>query len=310
MKIHLFCGESAWGLARMPALEFLTWVGSEKSGRRLNDIVGLTQRGRRDKLISLQWRSCSSRQRRVSLGISSHYCKDSQAPAVESGNFYACFDGNWLLKKKGQEVASNLNGRCIFLVGMMGSGKTTVGKILSEALGYSFVDSDTFVEKAVGGTSVSQIFNQCGEKFFRDYESEALRKLASIPKQVVATGGGAVVRPINWKYMKQGVSVFLDVPLDALARRIADVGTDSRPLLHFESGDAYTKAFVGLFTLSKKRTEAYANADATVSLQHIAASLGLEDISDVTPAAIAMEVLVQIENYLQGKNGTSIGMFP
>lgn len=78
MKIHLFCGESAWGFARMPALEFLTWVGSEKSGRRLNDIVGLTQRGRKDKLISLQWRSCSSRQRRVSLGISSHYCKDSQ----------------------------------------------------------------------------------------------------------------------------------------------------------------------------------------------------------------------------------------
>ncbi|RVW69286.1 Shikimate kinase 3, chloroplastic [Vitis vinifera] len=200
--------------------------------------------------------------------------------------------------------------------------------------------------------------------------SEALRKLASIPKQVVATGGGAVVRPINWKYMKQGVSVFLDVPLDTLARRIADVGTDSRPLLHFESGDAYTKAFVGLFTLSKKRTEAYANADATVSLQRmssyvqfdlflilssmlfhyfplhvgpncvagaywlpllswnnlktayrlifsylerpsmldIAARLGLEDISDITPAAIAMEVLVQIENYLQGKNG--IGMFP
>ncbi|KAL6316856.1 hypothetical protein AAG906_022574 [Vitis piasezkii] len=276
----------------MPALEFLTWVGSEKSGRRLKDIVGLTQRGRRDKLISLQWRSCSSRQRRVSLGFHLTTVRILKVtPAVESGNFYACFDGNWLLKKKGQEVASNLNGRCIFLVGMMGSGKTTVGKILSEALGYSFVDSDTFVEKAVGGTSVSQIFNQCGEKFFRDYESEALRKLASIPKQVVATGGGAVVRPINWKYMKQGVSVFLDVPLDALARRIAD-------------------AFVGLFTLSKKRTEAYANADATVSLQHVAARLGLEDISDITPAAIAMEVLVQIENYLQGKNGTSIGMFP
>lgn len=122
------------------------------------------------------------------------------------------------------------------------------------------------------------------------------------------------------KYMKQGVSVFLDVPLDALARRIAAVGTDSRPLLHFESGDAYTKvatnsnfqqwistclllvslifsldknhkvsvgrsfkisvlvmlfsstslqAFVRLFTLFKKRTEEYANADATVSLQRM-----------------------------------------
>lgn len=97
--------------------------------------------------------------------------------------------------------------------------------------------------------------------------------------------------------MKQGVTVYLDVPLDALARRIAAVGTESRPLLHFDSGDAYTKViicflhtiqigalssgtctmcsqisvypvqvFVGLFTLSKKRAQSYASADVTVSV--------------------------------------------
>lgn len=98
-----------------------------------------------------------------------------------------------------------------------------------------------------------------------------MQKLSIIPRQVVATGGGSVVRPINWyadhtdaqqssliiitiisfvlinstkcfrKYMRQGITVFLDVPLDALARRIAAVGTDSRPLLHLDSGDPYTK---------------------------------------------------------------------
>jgi shikimate kinase len=57
---------------------------------------------------------------------------------------------------------------------------------------------------------------------------------------VVATGGGAVIRPVNWKYMKKGLSVWLDVPLDALARRIAQVGTASRPLLDQPSSDPYT----------------------------------------------------------------------
>ncbi|EEF26201.1 conserved hypothetical protein [Ricinus communis] len=126
--------------------------------------------------------------------------------------------------------------------------------------------SDEYVEQTAGGNSVSHIFQQYGEDYFRDIESEALQKLSIIPRQVVATGGGSVVRPINWKYMRQGITVFLDVPLDALARRIAAVGTDSRPLLHLDSGDPYTKAFMGLFTLSKKRVEAYSDADVTVSL--------------------------------------------
>uniref|UniRef100_A0A5B7AU41 shikimate kinase n=1 Tax=Davidia involucrata TaxID=16924 RepID=A0A5B7AU41_DAVIN len=289
------------------------WIGSGKIDVKLNGILKFSQRCRKDygikaiNLSELQWRTESTRHRRVSL-TALHACKDSRAPALESGNFHACFEGNWLLKNKAQEVSSYLNGQCIFLVGMMGSGKTTVGKILAEALGYSFVDSDEYVEEFQGGSSVAQIFKQCGESIFRDYESEALLKLSSLPRQVVATGGGAVVRPINWKHMKQGVTVYLDVPLDALARRIAAVGTDSRPLLNFESGDPYTKAFMGLFTLSKKRGDAYCNADATVSVQCIAAKLGVEDLSDITPTAIALEVLLQIENLLQGNNGMSIRM--
>ncbi|KAL7245784.1 hypothetical protein ACSBR2_001007 [Camellia fascicularis] len=200
-----------------------------------------------------------------------------KAPTLQSGNFHT-FDGNWLLKSKRQEVTPYLNGRGIFLVGMMGSGKTTVGKILSEALAYSFVDSDKYVEEALGGSPVAQIFNQFGESFFRDYESDALRTFSLIPRQVVATGGGAVVRPINWKYMRKGVTVYLDVPLDSLARRIAAVGTGSRPLLNFESGDAYTKAFMGLFKISKKRSPAYENADAAVSLQNPKREICAEEI--------------------------------
>ncbi|KAH7835374.1 hypothetical protein Vadar_025559 [Vaccinium darrowii] len=221
------------------------------------------------------------------LGVREEFCCDKIR--MQSENLYASFDSKWLLKSKGEVVATVLNGRCIFLVGMMGSGKTTVGKVLSEPLAYSFVDSDKYVEEALGGSPVAQIIKEFDESSFRDYESEALRNLSVMPRQVVATGGGAATLPINWKYMKEGVSVYLDVPLDALARRIAAVGTDSRPLLDFESGDAYTKAFMSLLTLSKKRRHAYSNADVTVSLEDIAANLGLEGLSDVTPTAIALE---------------------
>ncbi|MCL7052295.1 hypothetical protein MKW94_006215 [Papaver nudicaule] len=230
--------------------------------------------------------------------------KNCQAPALESEKSRGLVEEPSILKKKSQDVVRYLNGRCIYLVGMMGSGKTTVGEILSELLGYSFFDSDKLIEKAAGGTSVAQIFEQYSESFFRDNESEVLKELSLMRRLVVATGGGAVIRPINWKYMKQGITVWLDVPLEVSAKRIAARGTDSRPLLHQESGDPYTKALQGLSTLSKDRGEAYANADVRVSLEHIAEKLGYEDVGNLTRLSIAVEVLEQIENVLQGDEET------
>ncbi|KAK4740898.1 hypothetical protein SAY87_024486 [Trapa incisa] len=285
------------GALGFPSDICLNKIGRKQSAFATRIVYGM-------KVIDLQCRTLLTAHKiRTFMGLSHS--------STTFGSSYSCasFDEDWLLKMKGDKISSHLDGRSVFLVGMMGSGKTTVGKILSEALGYSFVDSDKYVEQTIGGTSVDHIFSQCGENFFRDYESEALQKLSSMRQQVVATGGGAVVRPINWEYMKQGVTVYLDVPLDALARRIAAVGTESRPLLHFDSGDAYTKVFVGLFTLSKKRAQSYASADVTVSVLDIAAALGVDDISDVTPTAIAAEVLVQVEKYIHG-NTMSMQMFP
>ncbi|GMH25129.1 hypothetical protein Nepgr_026972 [Nepenthes gracilis] len=221
------------------------------------------------------------------------------ASVLQSGGFPATLDEALILKDKSQEIGPYLNGRCIYLVGMMGSGKTTVGRILSDILGYSFFDCDVLVEQAVGGISVAEIFNLYGESFFRENESEVLRKLSSMHHLVVSTGGGAVIRPINWKYMRSGISVWLDVPLEALARRIAAVGTDSRPLLHDESGDAYLKTFKRLSVLLKERSGAYANANARVSLEYIAAKLGYMDVNNLTPAVIAIEALEQIGSYLK-----------
>ncbi|KAK3159101.1 hypothetical protein QOZ80_2AG0145710 [Eleusine coracana subsp. coracana] len=213
-------------------------------------------------------------------------------------NLHNSVDDALLLKRKSEEVLFYLNGRCIYLVGMMGSGKSTVGKIMAEVLGYSFFDSDKLVEQAVGMPSVAQIFKVHSEAFFRDNESNVLRDLSSMRRLVVATGGGAVIRPVNWKYMKKGLSVWLDVPLDALARRIAKVGTASRPLLDQPSGDPYTMAFSKLSMLAEQRGDAYANADVRVSLEEIASKQGHDDVSKLTPTDIAIESLHKIESFV------------
>lgn len=231
------------------------------------------------------------------------FCHYSKSEAREPSKFHSLVDEALILKRKSEDVTPYLNGRCIYLVGMMGSGKTTIGKVISEVLGYSFFDCDKLIEQAVGMSSVAQIFKERSEAFFRDTESEVLKDLSTMHKLVIATGGGAVIRPINWKYMKQGITVWLDVPLEALAKRIAAVGTSSRPLLDEESGDPYTKAFKRLTALFKERGEAYANADVKVCLRSLAAKKGDVNIASLTPVEIATETLVAIESFITAEVG-------
>ncbi|GAU19723.1 hypothetical protein TSUD_78490 [Trifolium subterraneum] len=232
-------------------------------------------------------------------------CSYNNVPAsiLESEGHKFPLEEELILKNRSQQIQPYLNGRCVYVVGMMGSGKTTVGKIMSQALSYSFCDCDTLIEEEVDGHSVADIFKLYGESFFRDKETEALNKLSLMHKLVISTGGGAVVRPINWKYMHKGVSVWLDVPVEALAKRIAAVGTGSRPLLHDEAGDAYTAALMRLSALFEERGEFYANANARVSLENIAIKLGRRDASDLSPTDIAIEALEQIGNFLKAEDG-------
>ncbi|KAA8530936.1 hypothetical protein F0562_005605 [Nyssa sinensis] len=286
------------------SLQFSTWIDSDKIVRKPCGSFQFSQRCREQQRLQIlisshfQPKRTATWHRPVQLKVSCSY-KKLPASILESGSFPPAFDEAMTLKNKSEEIEPFLNGQCIYLVGMMGSGKTTVGRILAEALGYSFFDSDALIEQEVGGTSVAEMFNQYGESFFRDNETEVLRKLSLMQRLVISTGGGAVIRPINWKYMQRGVSVWLDVPLEALARRIAAIGTKSRPLLHQESGDAYAKTFMRLSTLLEERGEAYANASARVSVENIAAKLGYSDVCNLTPAVIAIEALTQIESFLK-----------
>lgn len=295
-------------------LQYPIWIDLNMNKRNLRGFFPISRRLQERRglqmLVSnhLQHHRTANRHRLASLVVSCSY-SSSPASLLESGGFHAPLDEGLLLKNKSKEIEPYLNGRSIYLVGMMGSGKTTVGKILAQVLSYSFFDSDALIEKTMDGTSVAEIFTLYGESFFRDKETEVLRKLSLIDRHVISTGGGAVTRPINWKYMQKGITLWLDVPLEALARRIAAVGTDSRPLLHHESGDAYTKAFKRLSALFEERGESYAQAKARVSLEKIAFRLGHGDVSKLTPTVIAIEALEQIEGLLEEEGGMAIAGF-
>ncbi|MCE6987688.1 shikimate kinase [Dyadobacter sp. CY323] len=127
----------------------------------------------------------------------------------------------------------------IILVGMMSSGKTTLGKKLARALNFRFVDLDKLIESDQQ-MSISSIFAEKGEAYFREVESEILRKTAEQKGIVLASGGGTPCFHENMDVINaMGISIFLDVPAEDLAKRIQNHGKDDRPIL---SGSASLKA--------------------------------------------------------------------
>lgn len=120
----------------------------------------------------------------------------------------------------------------IFLVGLMGSGKTTVGKILAKQLGMRFVDSDHEIESRTGA-SISWIFEIEGEDSFRKREADAIRDLTAQKGIVLATGGGAVINPENRRYFKErGTVIYLRATVNNVLQRT--MHDKNRPLLQTE----------------------------------------------------------------------------
>lgn len=124
-----------------------------------------------------------------------------------------------------------LKGINIYLIGMMGSGKTTVGRELATLMGYKFFDTDALIEK-LAGESISEIFKREGEEGFRSLESKVLSELSAYTRLAIATGGGIVLKQTNWSYLQQGLVVWLDVPVEILLKRIE--GDTTRPLLQVD----------------------------------------------------------------------------
>lgn len=119
----------------------------------------------------------------------------------------------------------------IILIGMMSSGKSTLGKKLARSLGYRFVDLDKLIERDQED-DIPSIFKQKGESYFRDIESRILKEIVPNHRIVLASGGGTPCFFDNMDYIKKlGISIFLDVPAEDLARRIENHGKDDRPIL-------------------------------------------------------------------------------
>jgi shikimate kinase len=149
-----------------------------------------------------------------------------------------------------------LRGRTIALVGLMGAGKSSVGRRLAHALGLPFRDADEEVERAAG-RSVAEIFEQLGETAFRDGERRVIARLLEEPPHVLATGGGTFMNPETRKLIaSKAISVWLQADVDVLARRVAR--KNDRPLLHGRDPHEVLSA------LARERYPVYAEADLAV----------------------------------------------
>ena len=152
----------------------------------------------------------------------------------------------------------------IFLVGFMGAGKSTVGAYLAKKLDWPFIDLDKEIEKS-SGDSIHQIFKSRGEPFFRQLETEALKKVDRFPNCVVALGGGTFIEETNRYLIKQlGFSVFLNLPLETVLQRCPI--DNNRPLFQNRSS---------IKTLYFKRLPIYGKTDLEID-----ASLSPDEIAD------------------------------
>jgi len=147
-------------------------------------------------------------------------------------------------------------GKSVVLVGLMGAGKTSVGRKLAEKLDLPFTDADEEIVKAAG-CSIEDIFEHYGEQAFRDVEERVIARLLEEGPQVLATGGGAFVNPrTRAQIAAQGISVWLRADLDVLLRRTRRRG--GRPLLKNRDPKATLKK------LMDERYPVYAEADIVV----------------------------------------------
>lgn len=151
----------------------------------------------------------------------------------------------------------------IALVGFMGSGKSTVGRILADRIGYRFVDSDDEIESRARAR-VSEIFRLRGEAFFREIEEEAIRDLLQADGRVIATGGGAFAHPgCAEALLTRAFTVHLDCDFTEAFRRVAGLG--GRPLvdrgetqaraLYAERKDKYSRAHIAVDTTHRSPDE-------------------------------------------------------
>lgn len=167
-------------------------------------------------------------------------------------------------------------GKNIVLTGFMGTGKSTVGRILSERLGLPFIDTDDLVERESGMT-VGEVFGRWGESRFRVLESRAVSDVARLHRCVVSVGGGALLRKANKRLVaKAGVTVLLTAAPEKITARTS--GKGGRPLLPPDASAEYVERMV------RERDESYSGLDIEV------------DTTSISPEEVARTVLERLRD--------------
>lgn len=176
--------------------------------------------------------------------------------------------------------------KTVVMVGMMGAGKTAVGRALAQRLGVAFLDSDAEIEMAANRT-VPEIFERDGEPFFRAKETQVIERLLEEKRCVLSTGGGAFLSDKNRANIStKGVSVWLDADLELLWSRVRN--KDTRPLLRTRDPKATLRS------IYEQRVPTYALADMTVVSDD---DYSIEDMVDnVVDALIARPDVLEVHN--------------
>lgn len=177
---------------------------------------------------------------------------------------------NATMCEQARTVREALGKRSLVLVGLMGCGKTSVGRRLSARLNLPFVDADEEIEAAAGKT-ISEIFADHGEAHFRDGERKVIARLLVNGPQVLATGGGAFVNPETRRNIQEaGISIWLKAELPVLMRRV--MRRDNRPLLKTPDPEAR------MAQLMADRNPIYAEADITANSREVPHDAIVEEI--------------------------------
>ncbi|MCH6576262.1 MAG: shikimate kinase [Proteobacteria bacterium] len=180
--------------------------------------------------------------------------------------------------------------KTIVLVGLMGAGKTSVGRLLAKRLDLEFIDADDEIEQAAQ-CSIEQIFESHGEAEFRDGERRVIARLLTGPTHVLATGGGAFMRKETRDAIRgRGISVWLRADLDLLLRRVSR--RKNRPLLRNENPRQTLEKLI------EERYPVYAEADIVV------------DSGDRPPGTIVDNVIESIETFLGAGAGSAVPAAP
>lgn len=181
-------------------------------------------------------------------------------------------------------IVAALGARSIVLVGMMGAGKSTIGRRLAARLHIPFLDADHEIEAAHAGMTIAEIFAAHGEPYFRDGEARVISRLLESGPSVVATGGGAFMREETRNRIRdRGISVWLDVEGDVILRRIKRRA--DRPLLQTADPAATIEKLIA------ERSPVYRLADLTIASR------------DVVHEKIVDECIDALQGYLRTQAG-------